>query len=146
MHLESSVVVNRPVEEVWAFATDMFNLPRLGGGTLQLRQTTPGPIGVGATLHARGVILGFEGRVSGTITEWDPPHAFTVSARGAGIRSIFLRETYEVTAEGTKIVRVGEIERGPILKLLWLIVGPLLRRRWDAHTQNIKRLLEADRG
>ncbi len=29
MRIERSVVVNRPIEEVWAFMTDPFNLLRL---------------------------------------------------------------------------------------------------------------------
>ena len=144
MRIQSSVVVNRPIDEVWAFRTDFFNLPRLSGMTLGMRTTTPGPVGVGTTLQGRVVILGFETQVSGVISEWDPPHALTVAlVRGAGVRSGSLRQTYGTAADGTTVVNMGEVELGPILKLLWPIVAPYLRRRTHAADQKMKRLLEA---
>lgn len=142
MRHETSVVVNRPVDEVWAFMTDPFNVPRLGGGTLALRQTSPGPMGLGSTLQGRRVILGLETRMSGAITEWDPPRTVTISFVAAGGSRSF-RGALEPTLDGTKVVRVIEFEPQPILKLLWPIVGPFFRREWDAATQNFKRLLEA---
>ncbi len=146
MRYESSVVVNRPVEEVWAFMTDPFNLPRFGSGMLGVRVTSPGSIGVGTTGHMRVVIFGLEARVSGAITEWDPPRAVAFSVKGAGFRSFSLRATLEATADGTKVVRVGEFEPQPALKLFWWIALPFLRRSAHAHNQNFKRLLEAGPG
>lgn len=146
MRYESSVVVNRPIEEVWAFMTDPFNLPRIGSGTLGVRVTAPGPIGVGTTGHMRVVIFGLEARVGGAITEWDPPHAVAFSVKGAGLRSFSLRATLESTADGTKVVRVLEYEPRPAFKLFWWIALPFLRRSAHAHNQNFKRLLESGRG
>lgn len=147
MRHESSLVVNRPIEEAWAFMTDPFNLPRFRGSTWPgFRWTSPGPIGLGTTYQGRAVILGFEGQVSGVVTEWDPPHTITVSGRGLGMQSVFFRETHEATAEGTKVVRVLEFEPRPALKPLFWLLAPLFRRRLDAEMQKLKRLLEASRG
>ncbi len=145
MRHESSVAVNRPIAEVWAFLTDPFNIPRFGSMTLGVRWTSPGPIGPGTTYEGRVVILGFETRVSGTVTEWDPPHAVALLGGGMGFRSVSFRETHEATAEGTKIVRVLEWEPRPALKPLFWILVPLFRRRADAMMQDLKRLLEAGR-
>ena len=84
-------------------------------------------------MQGRVVILGFETQVSGVISEWDPPHALTVAlARGAGVRSGSLRQTYGTAADGTRVVNVAEFELGPIPKLLWPIVAPYFRRRTHA--------------
>ncbi len=91
----------------------------------------------------RMMILGFEARATAAFTEWDPPRTYAWSGRGGGLRSISLRETREATESGTKVVRVVEIEPGPILKLLWPVFGPWFRHRVEATTRNIKRLLEA---
>jgi hypothetical protein len=148
MRMESSVVVNRPIDEVWAYMTNLFNLPRGGGGGrfLAVRQTSPGPVAVGSTLQGRLVLLGFERRFEGTCTEWDPPHAgaIALSVVGMGWRSGSLRLALEATAEGTRISRVTEFEPRPTLKPLWMILLLYLRRSSKARNQEIKRLIEAE--
>jgi hypothetical protein len=64
MRFEDTVMIDRTPEEVWAFYTDWFNAPRIrGGDMLGLRQTSPGPMGIGSTLQGRRVLLGFEMRI-----------------------------------------------------------------------------------
>jgi carbon monoxide dehydrogenase subunit G len=143
MRMESSVVVNRPIEEVWAF-WNTFNLPRASRGFLGLRQTSPGPMALGSTLQGRVVILGFERRVELMVTEWDPPHSGTLSIEGAGIRSGLLSMTLEATAEGTRMVRTSEFEPRPVLKPLFWVLLPYFRRQAKATNQATKRLIEAE--
>jgi hypothetical protein len=143
---ESSVVVNRPIDEVWAFATNFFNYPR-AGGFLKLRQTSPGPMALGSTFQGRARFLGLERRIEGTVTEWDPPHvlAFAFSVAGMGIRSYSMRGTLEATTDGTRISRVSELEPRPTLRPLWWILLLYLRhRRMKATDQQLKRVLEAE--
>jgi carbon monoxide dehydrogenase subunit G len=143
MRYEVSVVVNRPFDEVAAFVADFpFNLPRLGGGTLSLRQTSPGPVGLGSTFQSRILILGFETRISGTVTELDWPHRAVFSFTGAGTRSGDIWMTLEATAEGTRFVRAVEVEPRRAYKLLWWIAWPFMKRRSEAGNRRLKRLLE----
>jgi hypothetical protein len=141
--MESSVVINRPIEEVWAF-WNTFNFPRASRGFLGLRQTSPGPMALGSTLQGRVVILGFERRVELMVTEWDPPHAGTLSIEGAGIRSGLLGMTLEATAEGTRMVRTSEFEPRPVLKPLFWVLRPYFTRQAKATNQATKRLIEAE--
>jgi len=147
---ETSVVIDRPIDEVWAFCTDPFNIPRLASAWLGLRKTSPGPLGLGSILQGRMSIVGFEARITGTLTEWDPPHAFTLSCVGAGFRSLVLRSLFEATPEGTRFVRISEGEPGPVRRAYWAVIGPivmpLVRRRANATSQRLKRVLEAGRG
>lgn len=142
MRREASVVVKRPIEEVWAFLADLFHVPRYGVRALGLRQTSPGAIRVGSTIQARMMLLGLEWRIDAVITEWDPPHAMAFSARVWGTRSVNFRQTLEASADGTRVVRVVEVEPRPALKPLWSIYFPLFWRRQDAVAQKIKHLLE----
>ncbi|MFQ5919091.1 MAG: SRPBCC family protein [Thermoplasmata archaeon] len=147
MRVETSVVVKRPIDEVWAFLTDTFNVPRFGGkAVLGFRQTSPGPIGVGTTYEGRVVLFGLERRASGVITEWDPPHTVVYSLRAGILRDGFLRLTLETTSDGTRVVRVGEYNVRGIWRLLFAIARPFFGRWLRAENQNLKRLLEADRG
>ncbi len=63
MRLQWGGLINRPIEDVFAFITDPFNSPRRGGGTLSMRVTPPGPIAVGSTVRLRILVLGLESQL-----------------------------------------------------------------------------------
>ena len=142
MHYAMTVDIDRPIDEVWAWMGDPFNTPRLRGMTLGARQTSKGPIGAGSTYEFRAMVLGFETVIVGEVTEWDPPRASTATASGRPVKSFRLRETFEPTPTGTRVVRDIEFELPLPLRLLWPIIGPLVVRRWRTATDNIKRLIE----
>jgi len=142
MHAEDSVVIDRPIEEVWACLTDFFNVPLWGTLLLSLRQTSPGPLGVGSTLQGRGSVGGFETRFNFVVKEWDPPHALAWSFAGRP-GSSHQRFTLETVGDGTKVMRSQEIELRAPLKLIALFFLPYAKRRWHAGLQNMKRFLEA---
>ena len=146
MHYETSAVINRPIEEVWALLTDPFNIPRFGRITLGVRKTSPGPTGVGAVWQGRMIFLGSERPVTGVVTEWDPPGATTWSGTIAGMGSFSLRQTPEVAADGTKVGRVIDGEPEGIFKLIWPILMLSLKRVERGDPERIKRFLEAGRG
>ena len=143
MHVEESVVVDRPIDEVWASLTDLFNSPRLWGRrVLAMRQTSPGPPGVGSTLQGRWVVLGFESRLNLVITEWDPPHVFGFSGAMRPLGPVVARWALEPVGNGTRIVRSGEFDlRGP-LKLLGPFFRPLAMPGMRAASRNLKRFIE----
>jgi ligand-binding SRPBCC domain-containing protein len=144
IHWESGTDVNRPIDEVWAFLTDWYNTPRLSGsGTIGLRQTSLGPMGVGSTLQGRRVILGFETRNTYECTEWDPPRAVTTTMEGKPFRSFVSRVTLEPTAEGTRAIAKVDFELLWWMQPLYPFVGPMLKRRWKASFARIKAVLEA---
>jgi len=139
----NSVVVDRPIDEVWAAVIDLFNAPRIGRreGLLAIRQTSPGPLGVGSTLSERRVILGFETRLNYRVTEWDPPHAIASTMEGRPFRSFVSRFTLEAGPDGTRVLSTIEMELRPALKLLWPIVGPFIRRRRRAAFRDLNAFL-----
>lgn len=142
MHFEDSVLIDRPIDEVWAWQTDFFNNPRLfGRGLLGIRQTSPGSPGVGSTLQGRLVILGFETRVNLVITEWDPPHVLALSG-ALPFGPIVARYTFETVGNGTKMVRSRDVEPQGPLKLLSPLLVPYARRRMRAATRDMKQFIE----
>jgi len=143
-HLEESIVINRPPEEVWAFMTEMFNAPRMRPGFLGWRRTSPGPLEVGSTMQGRMVILGMEARLNARFVEWDPPRGWVVTITGRPFRSTD-RVTLEGIGNATRIVRSSEFEVQPAFKLLSWIAIPLAMRQNRAVFENAKRLLESPR-
>lgn len=140
-HFDESIVINRPMDEVVAFAIDWFNAPR-DGSVVSFRQTSPGPPGVGTTLEGRMVILGFETRFQTRITEWDLAHAVSFASSGGPFRSLVLRVTLEAIADGTRMVESRDIELRPAFKLLGPLVVPFWRVRTKTAQRNFKRLIE----
>jgi hypothetical protein len=143
IHWENTVVVDRPIDEIWAVLTDLFNAPRLGRreGLLSMRQTSAGPMGLGTTYTERRVMLGFETRLTARVTEWDPPHVMSVMMEGRPFRSFVDRFTLEAKTGGTQLAEVMDFELRPALKLIWPVVGPLIRRRRRAAFDDLKTLL-----
>jgi hypothetical protein len=144
IHFENSVVVDRPIGEIWPVVMDFFNAPRLSRrqGLLSMRQTSPGPMGVGSTYSERRVILGFETRLMARVTEWDPPNAVAVTMEGGPFRSLVDRFTVEAAADGATVAESGEFELRPILKPLWLVIGPFILRRRRVAFRDLKSTLE----
>lgn len=144
-HIDESIVIGRPIDEVWTYLTDFFNAPRMSGsGIIGLRQTSPGPTGVGSSLQGRRVVLGFESRNDFQVTEWDPPHAFAATAEGRPFQSQVSRVTLESRADGTRIRIRSDFELQPAMKLLWPFMGPIVRRRLHAGFARTKALIEAN--
>jgi uncharacterized protein YndB with AHSA1/START domain len=142
-HLESTVIIRRPVEDVWAFSLDLFNSPRVRRMSLAARFVSPGPPGLGSVADMRTVILGFETHMRFTVIEWDPPHAVVASMSGPLLRSGRVTTELTTTSEGTRRVSRLDLELSPGGILLWPLLGRLLRRDQARNDSKLKELLEA---
>jgi hypothetical protein len=143
-HLEDIVLVDRPIDEVWAYFADLFNAPRLlGRHVLGIRQTSTGPLGVGSILQGRMVVFGFETRLKFVITEWDPPRGLAFSGAFRPFRSGLARWTLETIGDGTKMVRSADVELSGPLRLVWPVVRPIFVRGMRSTSRNLKHFIEA---
>jgi polyketide cyclase/dehydrase/lipid transport protein len=143
VHWENTITIDRPIDELWAVFLDFFNAPNLPGSSFSVRQTSPGPMGLGSTIRARRVILGFETVLIQTVTEWDPPNALTVTIGGRPFRSMTDRVTLETVPGGTRLIDSIDMELAPALKLLWPVIGPFQRRQRQKQIVALKAKLES---
>jgi carbon monoxide dehydrogenase subunit G len=141
MRFHESIAINRPPDEVWAFLIDVFNSPRVRPGALALRRISPGPLGSGSVIQGRQIILGFETRLTMTITEFDPPRRAVATLAARPVRGA-ISTTLELTADGTRVDRTTDIELHPALKLLSPVLRFIYRRQDRAASRNLKRLIE----
>jgi hypothetical protein len=144
IHWQNSVVIDRPIDEIWVEFLDLFSAPRLPGSSMSIRQTSLGPMGLNSTIQARRVILGFETRLVQRITEWDPPHTITVTIEGRPFRSMVERVTLESVPGGTKLDETLDMELAPALKLVWPLIGPFQRRSRTQQFHDLKVKLESE--
>ena len=141
--IESLVVIDAPIERVWAVLADIEGQPRWMADMKSVRLLTPPPVGVGTRGDSTVRILGMTVSDPVTVTEFEPPTRFAVQHEGAFTGSgIF---TLEPGADGTTtIVRWVETLRAPVLPNLGARVGyPVLAAVFQADLERLRRLVES---
>jgi uncharacterized protein YndB with AHSA1/START domain len=145
MRIEISVVINRPVQEVWDFFADLRNSPHWTRSGSEIRQTSPGALGVGATLESRKLVLGrFDIKSQAlVVTKYEPPNLVWYTSEVALLGSIGGGFAFERVEQGTRLTRTTEGEFGGILGFLGPVLLGFLRSSQQIELRNIKRLVES---
>jgi hypothetical protein len=138
----NTMVVNRPIDEIWAIVVDLFNTPRLPGGSMALRLTTPGPMALGSIAEGRRMVLGIETRITEKIVAWDPPNMLEATMESRAFRAVE-RFTLVAGPDGTTCTDALEIELRQPLRLIGPLIEPFLRRQRTAQLRKTQALLEA---
>lgn len=137
-----SVVIERPIEEVFAVLTDVTLTGRWYPADVEEWWTSPPPHGVGSTRRARVRVLGRATENDAVVTAYDPP-------RLAAMKGTSRNSPFEVTL---RFEPVGEATRVDIESVFHLtgpmrLVGPLFigtyERAWERGLSNLKRMMEA---
>ncbi len=141
--IENSVVINRPVDEVFEFLANSENDPQWQSGAQEVMKTSEGPIGVGTTFTTVSRLLGRRLESTVEYTAYEPNKRLAGKATSGPIPFQF-ETTFEPAAEGgTKVTNSGEGDAGGFFKLAEPLVARMLRRQFDTNSANLKDLLEA---
>jgi uncharacterized protein YndB with AHSA1/START domain len=70
---EATVVIDRPIEEVFAFLANGENDPKFSPRVLEIAKTTEGPPGVGTVFASTVKDAGMKTKREFKLTEFDPP-------------------------------------------------------------------------
>jgi carbon monoxide dehydrogenase subunit G len=145
-HFSSSIVIHRPLDEVWTLLIDFPQVASWERGILEVRQTSPGPAGLGTTLLVRRVYFGRETQVACRITAWDERQGVTMDLRGGPLRHASVRYAVEpVGSAQTRVTYTGSGELHPALQILTPLMSVLGRSDERKNLAHLKRLLEASR-
>jgi len=140
--IEHSVVINRPIEEIFAFMDNPKNDPKWQSGVLESEQTSEGPAGVGATFREVRKFMGRRFESTLELTKHEPNKNIAWKTTSGPI-PFELTATFESVEGGTKIAIVGEVEPGGFFKLAESVVERMLTRQVEADFGNLKDLLES---
>ena len=140
IRLEHSVVIKRPIEEVFAFVTDFDNLPQWDPAVLEAKITSEGPVGVGTTLREVFLLLGRKVELPGEITEYEPNRKFGFKAT-SGPMPAEVTMTLEPAGGSTKFTIVAEAEPKGFFRVAEPLVARTLRRQSETNHANLKDLL-----
>jgi uncharacterized protein YndB with AHSA1/START domain len=81
MRFEQQITINAPAGKVFDYVSDMSKLTEWGSFSHEVRQTSTGPLGVGATFDTAGKQFG-KHTDKVTVTEYEPGKKFVVEAKG----------------------------------------------------------------
>ena len=136
--------VARPPAEVFALLADLPCFPRWLNPSSTYRatvQVSDDPIVKGTTYTDE--IQGM--RLHGTVREYEPDHLLVYhQARSDGHLAITISYELEPTADGTRVVRTGEIATGGFLAALHPIVVRTTVKENERMMARLKEYLEGD--
>lgn len=95
---KASREIPRSASEIWAVLIDFPRIPSWERGPIEVRQTSPGPPGVGATIMARRLFGGREATLHGEISDWRDGRSATMSLVGGPLARSYV--TYSVEPRG----------------------------------------------
>jgi uncharacterized protein YndB with AHSA1/START domain len=140
--LVQSIVINRPIEEVFDVATCQERCLVWRGPILATKKSSDGPVGVGSTYEHKVKFLGITVEAKPVITAWEPPHRAEFENR-TGPVSYDSTFTFEVTEQGTKVTtRIQAKPGGAFGHIPERLVHSAITRQHKADLEALKELLE----
>jgi uncharacterized membrane protein len=141
LKIESTAVINRPIEEVFAVLSNLENNPKWSSAFLEVKRTSEGPIAVGTTWRAvqKAFGQGLESEVE--VTEYEPNRMWT--QKGKSPFPVHVQATFESVDGGTRVNLRLEGEPGGFFKLAEPLVAMMAKRNIDGDLANLKDLMEA---
>jgi carbon monoxide dehydrogenase subunit G len=122
IEINGEIVVERPVESVFAFVSDPANTPRYQPDIVSTRVETPGPVRRGTRFNETMKMGPWKLDSSCEVVEHERPRLVTFAATG---RTLHYRchFTFEPAPQGTRIRIVGAAQ----LQGWWRLMEPMMR-------------------
>lgn len=141
--VETQVVINRPIEDVFAYVIDLNNLTQWDTGVLEAEYTSEDPIGVGTTYRHVIQFLGRRLETEGKVIEFEPNKKISYkSESGPGSGEVYI--AFETTNGDTRVTQRIKAEFGGLFKLAEPIVFRSMQRQNEASLATLKDILEAE--
>jgi uncharacterized protein YndB with AHSA1/START domain len=142
VHVEMSIIIRRPVEEVFAFVGDQRNGPQWQHGLLEVRRTTEGPLGIGTKHTFVRKFMGLKLEASNEYVMYEPNNliAFKSTSGSMDFQASYRTES---VAEGAKLTSNIEMQPGRFISPAEPLIAASLRREMVANLGDLKDLLES---
>jgi uncharacterized protein YndB with AHSA1/START domain len=140
---ELTITIERPIEAVWTYSQDLSRYPEWNPGVIAARQTSPGPMQVGATLAFTGKLLGRSYESQAECTAYIPMERFT-SRSTSGPFLLEVDTRLEPVDGGTKMTSTYRGESRGFMKLAEPVAVRVARKQFEAANENLKALLESE--
>ena len=141
---EGTTVIDKPIEEVFAFLAAGTNDPKFSPRVLEIEKATEGPVGVGTVFKSTVKDAGVKTKREFEITEFDSPTRIRWAERSKN--QVIAREGgYDLAPEGagTRVTIHNVLEGHGFGKLIAPLALRSARKGADQFAQSIKAAVEA---
>jgi hypothetical protein len=141
IHIEESILINRPIAEVFAFMSETKNLHLWQTDVLEARQAPEGPVQVGTQVTMVRSVMGRKMDGTSSIVTYEPPTRYAFkSTSGPAVTGV---NTCEATANGTKVSAMFDMQTEGLFSLADPLVALTIKRSVESGLANLKELLES---
>lgn len=144
IHMEHTVVIDAPIEAVFAYLTDFRNTPKWHKNMKKVGWKKNEPPGLGAEYDWIETFAGQTMVLDGVVTSWEPPYSFTWRPTNSPF-PITGGWTLAPQASSTVVTRYSDSQLTGIMKLLNFMMIPMANRQVRLELSELKRLIEAER-
>jgi uncharacterized protein YndB with AHSA1/START domain len=138
---ENEIVINRPMEVVFAAVTDIPGWRRWQPKLLESRQTTPEPVRVGTQAVTVRANFGQRFEIRVDVTEFVPNHLFAFQSV-SGPMTVKIRMTLAPVAGGTRLHQLTEGAPHGVFNVATPVLARPLKKEMPDGLARLKALLE----
>jgi uncharacterized protein YndB with AHSA1/START domain len=139
---EQSAIIERPIDEVFAFVGDQTNTPRWQAGLVEVRRTSDGPPGVGTTHTFVRTFMRRRMEADNVYVAYEPNEriAFKTTSGPVRLEASYL---FEATDGGTRLTSRIEMDASGFMSLAEPLIASGLKREMKTAFHALKHLLES---
>jgi len=141
--VSQEITINRPVEQVFAFATNPENFPQWQSEIVSSKVVTEGPLRVGSQFTEVVKIMGRPNDTLCEVTEYEEPKLMSFESKSSKAIDYGGRLAFDAVDGGTQVNLTGTAS----LKDLWRLAQPMfageLKRGVADELNKLKTVLEA---
>jgi uncharacterized membrane protein len=142
IRVEESVIINRPLDEVFAFVADQTNAPKWQTGLVDVQRLTDRPLGIGTRHRFVRTFMGRKVEGSNEFTEYEPNRK-VVFRNATGSTNFKGEYMVEPDGDGTRLTSIVEIWSSGVLNLAEPLMKRGFQRDVETNLTDLKVLLES---
>lgn len=143
LRVATSILIDRPVDDVFAFVTDVDNVRRWDPKVISAEITSEETMKEGAVVRESRRV--WWGTIEATyrVIEYEPTSKFCLEGEAGGVRATSCLQL-SGTGSATEMTFVGEYQGGPLFQLFRHVSQPFVQRNVTTTMRAIKQLLEEE--
>ncbi len=143
LHVQESVEVGRPVDEVFAYVADPENSKEWSATIMDIRQDSPGPLqGVGDRFDVSQKFLGRTMQVPQEVVAFEPGRSYTLRTTDGPIQ-MTTSWACDPSTEGSRVTATFDGNAGTFFSLVGPILERAVRRQVRSDLETMRDLLES---
>ena len=143
MRVEESVEINRPLQEVFDYVSDVANYPEWMAHAIEVRKDSPGPPQQSDRFVVAIKSVGRRFETPFERTSYEAERRYTDRAVGGPIPNQRWHSDFQEVPGGTRLTRAVDVESGGLLKLLEPLQKRAVQRQLKKDLQTLKGVVEA---